>query len=164
MNVVAHDKAYSFFPKATFEQRRSLRRFGEGHPHRDLATQKYTLRGWSMVNSSDIHSQPRGAFPLGGRYIGDRACWTIPVHPAVELPCGLVEGNSWHMTISPYSPFMPVTITATIISTRELKFRYMMSFYEINYVRGHLWPHILSLKVSGGTRYVYNQRLRVTTR
>ncbi len=163
MNVVAYDKAYSFFPKATFEERRSLRRYREGDPNRDLAMQKYTRRGWSMIGPSTTQSQPLDAFPVGERYVGDCACWTVQVHPALELPLGIVEGNSWHISISSVHYLTPIMITAAIMSTRELRFAYTLSPHEANVAKDHIWPHVLSLAVSSGTRYVYNLgRLCVT--
>ncbi|KJA24234.1 hypothetical protein HYPSUDRAFT_136540, partial [Hypholoma sublateritium FD-334 SS-4] len=151
MNVIAHDKAYSFFPKATFEERRSLRCYREGDGNRDAAAHKYTLRGWSMINESSIRKQVQNVFLFDKRHVGDRACWTLRVHPALELPDSFVEGNSWSMVLSRNAlPFMKTTVMAV----RELKFRYTLSPQEARLVRVHFWHHMLSLnEASDGTRY-----------
>ncbi len=165
MNVVAHDKAYSFFPKATFEERCSLlryRRFGGDTLIRDLAVQKYARRGWSAIDPSTLYRPLLGAFSLGERYVGDPACWMVPVHPTLELPRGTVEGNSWHM--SAWSPnLMPHLIATTLMSAPELKFRYTLSLYELDIVKERIWPHVLSLKVLSWTRYVYDLRPQCVT-
>ena len=166
MNVIAHDKAYSFFPKATFEGRWSLLRYSMRWSNdtvsRDVAVRKYVSRGWTMLSPTVLFGPYLEAFPLGERYVGDPACWMVPVHPTLELPRGIVEGNSW--LISTSSPhLMPHLIATTLMSAPELKFRYTLSVYELDAVKERIWPHVLSLQVLDGTRYVYNLRLRFVT-
>ncbi|OCH90000.1 hypothetical protein OBBRIDRAFT_693748, partial [Obba rivulosa] len=79
MNVIAYDKAYSLYPRATFEDRCSLVCRPEG-PQQDVALAKYEARGWKM------HSLPfflrhnhRHAFRLGPRSISDADSWAIPL-------------------------------------------------------------------------------------
>lgn len=158
MNIIAHDKAYSFFPLATFEQRRSLRCYKEGSDvNRDLAVQKYSLRGWSVVNATRRQRQFGTAFPLDMRYVGDRACWTVSVHPTLELPHGFVEGNSWSMAVPRRTaPVMQTRIRAAQV----LRFAYTLSLEEAKAVNVRIWDQVLSSNnASGRTRYAYHRRL-----
>ena len=165
MNVLAHDKAYSFFPKATFEERRSMRRHRAGDADCDLAVQKYLRRGWSIFDPSTIliALQLRDpAFLLGLRYVGDHMCWTLRVHPVLELPPGLVEANCWFMTMS--ADIIP-TLVPLVMASPELKLRYTLSPNELNIVKDRIWPHVLSLeKATSGTRYVYISWLQCISR
>ncbi|KJA24235.1 hypothetical protein HYPSUDRAFT_65725 [Hypholoma sublateritium FD-334 SS-4] len=149
MNIIAHDKAYSFFPKATFEERLSLRCYRESDASRELASRKYTLRGWSLINLS--HTQyPEDVLPFGMRYVGDRACWTLRVHPVLELPRGHVEANSWNadalLRIDRTFPVMK----STIMTAPVLKFSYTLYPREAAIVRRRIWDDMLSLKESSG--------------
>ena len=98
MNFITHDKAYSLYPRATFEQHRSLV-FLRGTAARDKALAKYTERGWSTLNritGGDFHDL-NSAFARGPRFVGDSKTWTIPIFPRIDAPSqdGLVEVNSF---------------------------------------------------------------------
>jgi hypothetical protein len=100
MNIVAHDKAYAFFPRGTFVERRSLvcaRPMVD-----DAALKKYAGRGWAIsygISRAEL-AAAKSAFAPGSRYVGDGACWTLPVYPTLEGDArreafGGVEANAW---------------------------------------------------------------------
>ncbi|KAK7458692.1 hypothetical protein VKT23_009691 [Stygiomarasmius scandens] len=103
MNVITHANAYSFFPRATFETRRSVlaRNNSSVNNASSAATRKYTARGWAIVDTvTSLESLgPHSEFSsFGIRHAGDSACWVIPLSP-VE---GLASGddlwlNSWRV-------------------------------------------------------------------
>ena len=157
MNIITHDKAYSFFPNTTFEERRTVRYFKRSDTTRALAVQKYIRRGWDVVDPSDLRNQVSNEFPFGRRYryVGDRACWTLPVHPALDLPHGFVEANSWSISSSRSD------MNTTILAIRGLKHRYTLSPTENTFVRLRIWEHELVFNMSSdGKRYVYDSRPR----
>ena len=152
MNIIAHDKAYSFFPKATFERRYSVRFYRHGDASRELAAQKYVRRGWAMTNLFSKR-YPIDAFPFGTRYVGDSICWTLPVYPALELPSGYAEANSWFMRTDFRSPYSPPKMKATIMTAPVLKFAYTLAPEEAVVVRERIWNTMLSSReASGETR------------
>lgn len=102
MNMITHNKAYCFFPRATFgEHRRSL----EVNPYRSgsdtirvtKAFEKYKSRGWTIIPyaTREDFDGPNAAFPHGLRRVGDSKCWTIPLSPDIDLPDGHAESNAW---------------------------------------------------------------------
>jgi len=126
MNFITHDKAYSLYPRATFEQHRSLV-FLRGTPARDKALAKYTERGWSALNSItepdfyDLNS----AFVRGPRFVGDSKTWTIPIFPKIDTPSqdGLVEMNSFllrhDILLKPHLEFFS-------LFSPQLRYRYLV--------------------------------------
>lgn len=82
MNVIAYDRAYALYPRATFEDHLSL--YCKQVDDRDLsAIQKYKSRGWTIVHEwptvDPFSLQPinRDIIPLGPRWIGDKHSWSI---------------------------------------------------------------------------------------
>jgi len=101
MNLISHEKAYSLYPRGTFNERRSLilpKEDGNKEKSR-VAREKYIARGWNMVQAltPDEIQDPTSAFSAGGRYVGDSKCWTIPIFPELQLPEGYIETNSWNL-------------------------------------------------------------------
>ncbi|KAF5360145.1 hypothetical protein D9758_011343 [Tetrapyrgos nigripes] len=98
MNVITHANAYSFFPRATFESRRTvLTRDTTGFWPADMvnAEQKYKTRGWTFVDvASSLETlTPKSEFSsFGVRHIGDHACWTIPLSSFEDLS---TEDDLW---------------------------------------------------------------------
>ena len=95
MNVISFEKAYCLYPKATFEERRSLICANEGPAH-DAAIQKYIHRGWKMVYTNlDWAQEVRTSFHVIYhlvRNMGDRYCWTIPLG-TINIPDRLCLGE-----------------------------------------------------------------------
>ncbi len=152
MNIIAHDKAYSFFPKVTFERRHSLRFYLRSDVNRELAAQKYVRRGWALTGWF-CEQYPIDGFPLGTRYVGDSVCWTLPVYPALELPSGYAEANSWFMRTQLYFSYPPFKMKTTIMTAPVLKFAYTLAPEEAVVVRERIWNTMLSSReVSGKTR------------
>ncbi|CCL99903.1 uncharacterized protein FIBRA_01928 [Fibroporia radiculosa] len=76
MNVIAYDKAFALYPRATFEERKALIRSRAGR-RQQSAIGKYATRGWEMV--SELPAMQRSAsnptFRLGQRWIADGDSW-----------------------------------------------------------------------------------------
>jgi hypothetical protein len=83
MNIITHSNAYSLFPQATFETRRTVLTHDTSTSSPEAMTaarQKYVDRGWSFVDTASSLEAlaPRSEFSsFGIRHIGDHACWTI---------------------------------------------------------------------------------------
>lgn len=110
MNLITHERAYSLYPHATFEEHRSLVISTEGSKQ-EKARKKYCERGWTMVKTvqdEDIRNA-RSDFTHARRYIGDSRCWTLPILPKVDLPVKVsedfMETNTWELKYSPVVKF-----------------------------------------------------------
>lgn len=127
MNIITHDKAYSLFPRATFEERRSLVCLSSDEL-RDKAFEKYSARGWSFVKNADVERAERGtleaSFALGERYVGDRNCWTLPVLPILNLSEGYMETNSWVMKCNSWDEFPSMSYHYLV--SKMLQFSYLI--------------------------------------
>lgn len=104
MNLITHERAYSLYPHATFEERRSLVISTEGS-RQETARKKYAERGWSMVQTGqdeDIRNA-RSDFTQSRRYIGDSRCWTLPVIPELDrdLREDFITTNTWELKYIP---------------------------------------------------------------
>jgi len=103
MNLITSDKAYSIFPRATFEERRSLIFVNKETDFASQARAKYEERGWSFIEACDVQQQdPISSFAKGPRYLGDSNCWSITLHPEYECVNGTCnwrtwESNSWEL-------------------------------------------------------------------
>ncbi|KAF8176015.1 hypothetical protein BJ912DRAFT_987673 [Pholiota molesta] len=120
MNIITHDKAYSLYPRATFEDYRSLM-FSNSNDREENALKKYASRGWTTIMLSSA------------RYLGDRGCWTLPILPALACPPGRGESNSWNVRFPRYARRPDVDFGA--ISTKNMKFNYLMTATHEAYVR-----------------------------
>lgn len=140
MNIITHDTAYSFFPWATFEERRALM-CRERTVKRNNACIKYADRGWSFVTLDDLRLQkkhaPYSSFAVGtesaraSRYVGDRWCWRVPLSPVLSLAKGYIEGNSWNTDCSKGRPNNEHPMLAyRYLVSRKLKFCYVIDFYD----------------------------------
>ena len=101
MNLITHERAYSLYPHATFEERRSLVISTEGSKQ-ETAREKYAERGWTMVETGqneDIRNT-RSDFTPCQRHIGDSRCWTIPILPKLDLE-DFMASNTWELKYSP---------------------------------------------------------------
>lgn len=106
MNVISFETAYSLYPWATFEERRSLVNVSTSIRH-ERAFEKYATRGWTIVRDIPLAEQinRKQTFRMGSRWIDDASSWVIPLDmEGVELP----------PVFNPYSTPMrndPVSIT-----------------------------------------------------
>jgi hypothetical protein len=135
MNIITHDKAYSLYPRATFEDYRSLM-FSNSNDREENALKKYASRGWTTIMLSSAVTQATAAryrFTTGERYLGDRGCWTLPILPALACPPGRGESNSWNVRFPRYARRPDVDFGA--ISTKNMKFNYLMTATHEAYVR-----------------------------
>ncbi|KDR77631.1 hypothetical protein GALMADRAFT_119757 [Galerina marginata CBS 339.88] len=124
MNVITHDMAYSLYPHATFEERRSLIISTEGSKQ-DHARAKYAKRGWSLIErpSLDETKRPVSDFATGLRYVGDSRCWKIPILPEMDIPSSFIESNSWQLT---YNESLEGVMSFSILLTDNLRYSYLV--------------------------------------
>jgi len=99
MNLITHNKAYSIFPRETFEERCSL----IFAPYPDSSVQariKYEKRGWEFITKvkTDEFQNSTSGFVNGSRYLGDPKCWTIPLYPDLDFSPRFWEANSWSLS------------------------------------------------------------------
>ncbi|KAF9474988.1 hypothetical protein BDN70DRAFT_884268 [Pholiota conissans] len=125
MNIITHDRAYSFYPCATFSERRSL---VCARPQLDfLAHSKYFVRGWAVNWSASREEidDPRSSFKRGIRHVGDAHCWVLPVFPSLKVDSDhtllvssheqnyVIDANSWdiqyNMALRPKMDYYFVT-------------------------------------------------------
>ncbi len=134
MNIITHDKAYSFYPRATFDEHRSL----VCRPDVETETlKKYKDRGWAMSGLSDMPELDHpiySTFPFGRRYVGDPCCWKIPVTPGLDLPRGFVESNSWVIEIRCDFGEEKIVTKFDVLATRKLKFSYVVDVSDYRLV------------------------------
>ena len=127
MNLVTHDKAYSIFPQATFEDRRSLIFVKDG----DSAVKahaKYEERGWAFVEGCEVQTQdPLSPFGKGNRRLGDSKCWSISLHPEQDRTTSHChwESNSWKLVYT--NNRTPGNIWALLDNPRVFHFTYLVN-------------------------------------
>jgi hypothetical protein len=138
MNLITHEKAYALYPKATFEEHRSLMYSTEGLKQ-DTARKKYISRGWSMVErltAEELMDRKSAFAPGHRRHVGDSKCWTIPLYPKLDLSKASVESNTWRLDFD--SEMIP-TMSFKILLTDCLRFSYLVVDAEL---AQYLWPTI----------------------
>jgi len=154
MNIITHDKAYSFYPKATFEERLSLMISTEGSKQ-DTARAKYVSRGWGMITSPSLSelSNPKSPFSPAKRYVGDSQCWTIPLkhEHASYLPEGFIESNTWALKYN--ADYIPAMLFQVLL-TDCLDFSYLVVDDSL---ADYLWPFICPTEVR--KEYVFSSFL-----
>jgi hypothetical protein len=151
MNVLSYNKAYSLYPRTTFDERETL--LTPRNPeHRDIrfhAIQKYRDRGWRVMQQPSLRNEPFYAF--GSRWIGDRHSWVIdlPPVPTVAPPPtprsrpladDPVAATNWTL-INPLKP----SIEYYTVTGADLQYDYVLSDLEVFvYLRESLWNHLLA--------------------
>ncbi|KAF9034339.1 hypothetical protein BJ165DRAFT_1396099 [Panaeolus papilionaceus] len=146
MSIITYAKAYCFYPKATFEESRSLLHSTQG-TNQDAAIKKYEKRGWVMV-----HGMPPGverddyksAFFPCKRFVGDGKCWTIALDPVMpfgqpQMQTGLgqiamshpIEANSWELCFANERDEYKAEMVFYNLSSPCFKFRYMVADPEV---------------------------------
>ncbi|EJD05470.1 uncharacterized protein FOMMEDRAFT_152781 [Fomitiporia mediterranea MF3/22] len=131
MNLITHFGAYSLYPKGTFERRLLLP--CETHEvNRDPGIEKYLSRGWGVASrrATTYSAQRKPIFPLGKRFVGDHATWTIHFDDVEDvLKC--VTDNSLKadpITLNTFS------FVKTSPSTVEMRFSIIKPpFFESRY-------------------------------
>jgi hypothetical protein len=130
MNFITHEKAYSLYPRATFEERRSLVHSSGASWREDaraVARTKYAGRGWLIVNrltQAEIDNRT-SAFAYGRRVVGDQYCWTLDVLPKLaDLPQGFVESNSWGLY---FTQNRQAEMKLSLLKMPELRFSYTVA-------------------------------------
>ncbi|PPQ91333.1 hypothetical protein CVT25_003773, partial [Psilocybe cyanescens] len=127
MNIITHEKAYSLYPRGTFDERRSLLYLPLRNDRRLLsAATKYAARGWQIVHkiSKDESNNPRSAFSHGKRYLGDGKCWTLPIFPKLDFPPSNIEANSWALL---YDADLVPNMASTVFTSPKLRYGYLIA-------------------------------------
>jgi len=134
MNMITHDKAYSIFPWATFEERRSLIHVKDLEVEM-MARLKYEGRGWQFINGTDVNeSRDRPAsFIRGPRQLGDSRCWMIQLHPAQDPTPNMWESNSWSLNYDAYEN--PTHVWMLLKSPRRLHFSYLVDSALVHHIK-----------------------------
>jgi hypothetical protein len=129
MNFITHEKAYSLYPRATFEERRSLHSSHASwrKDSQTVARTKYARRGWLVVDrltQSEIDNRT-SAFAYGRRAVGDQYCWTMELLPKLaDLPQGFVESNSWGLS---FTHIRQAEMKFMLLKMPELRFSYTVA-------------------------------------
>jgi hypothetical protein len=81
MNVISYNAAYSLYPRATFEERRTVSMSVSNDSEED-ALGKYAIRGWKILYDIFPHEQknPKSSFYMfQTRWVDDKKSWVIPL-------------------------------------------------------------------------------------
>ncbi|CAA7266123.1 unnamed protein product [Cyclocybe aegerita] len=124
MNVITHEKAYSLYPRGTFNERRTLLYLPE-EPRQASAHAKYAARGWELVPTitDEEFDDPSFAFAHGNRYLGDAKCWTIPILPKLDLPESRIEAHTWALL---YDTDLEPQMSFMIFRSPKLQHNYLV--------------------------------------
>ncbi|KAI0087717.1 hypothetical protein BDY19DRAFT_892207 [Irpex rosettiformis] len=139
-NVISWDRAYSLYPRATFEDHRGLwlrPDYADDEGETDII-KKYRLRGWKFEWERGALDGDDPAFGDAARWIGDTQSWVIkldthgvtrppPVNefsqPLTRDPCCM---TSWWMTLAgsggPHEP--PTAAIDFVFSYPTLSYKY----------------------------------------
>ncbi|KDR69023.1 hypothetical protein GALMADRAFT_145762 [Galerina marginata CBS 339.88] len=147
MNVITHEKAYSLYPRATFDQRRALSYIPPATELNDtearkIAQLKYVSRGWQIVDqiTDDEFRDPGSVFAPGERHLGDSKCWTLPILPKLELPESNIEANSWSLL---YRGNLEPWMIFAVFRSWNLRFIYLISDEDLD-------QYVFRMKLQGG--------------
>jgi hypothetical protein len=125
MNLITHDKAYSIFPRATFEDRRSLIFVKDGESA-VKARAKYEERGWAFVEGYELERRDRySPFGKGIRRLGDSRCWSISLHSKQDRTTSFWGSNSWKLEYS--NNLTPRNIWALLNNPMLFHFTYLIN-------------------------------------
>lgn len=137
MNLITFDSAYSLYPRATFEERRTLA-LHVRTPGEELARSKYVDRGWRLQTDLWPHDErnPKLAFYLGTlRTMGDKLSWVVPLDTTgVDMRPALTElspvfqwdpviYNSWRLARNRLDA---LTMAYRLIKSTVLRYNYMI--------------------------------------
>ena len=139
MNLITYDTAYSLYPRATFEERRTIL-FGDSKSSSTFtALQKYEDRGWEVVESSLFTDELRGPVQsVRGdsiRFVNDSTSWIVPLDmigvggPGALSPASPpltwdpVVTNSWRLDPSSWS-WHPLSYQ---VSSPTLRYNYLVA-------------------------------------
>ena len=143
MNFIAFDAAYSVFPRATFEERRSLS-FSALTDSDIRALGKYTMRGWSIISNlwpHQYHTLGASFYVNKIRWVNDSFSWVVPLdttgmepRPRLSASSEALVGdpvvhNSW--TLARDTTSSKVYITYNIFRPTLFRYTYLVSDLEL---------------------------------
>lgn len=104
MNLMTYSHAYSLYPKATFQEKRSLSITSTSSHGQAAARQKYRERGWNVFQYVTCYeaTHPRECeFAAGPRWVGDGKCMVVDLPPLesdyVPQSSPSWRSNSWNL-------------------------------------------------------------------
>ncbi|KAF8824935.1 hypothetical protein HHX47_DHR7000531 [Lentinula edodes] len=106
MSVITYTHAYALYPYATFVEKCSIAiRTGRLHDERASvlrAFSKYSKRGWHIESTPSVKNvlRSRSEFRDTARFVGDSACWVIPLAP-VEHAYSIDDYNNIPSKVDP---------------------------------------------------------------
>ncbi|KAI0076914.1 hypothetical protein K474DRAFT_1622018 [Panus rudis PR-1116 ss-1] len=145
MNLISFEAAYSLYPRATLEERKSLICQSRSI-NREEAIDKYRQRGWELINGIEgfhdaklFHvSLPNSRVPSATRWVGDRHCWTMQLDTSGIMLRSLQStprskplsrdpalGNSWKVDLDRLEYPYKASMTFTPVQSPFLYFGYI---------------------------------------
>jgi hypothetical protein len=152
MNVISYNAAYCLYPRATFEERRTLAMSVSTDGEAE-ALSKYAIRGWRIQYDVFAHEEgkPQSSFYMHQtRWVDDKRSWVIPldVTGAIKRPppsltsstftWDPVEQNSWKLARSEGGKLLMTYFTAKstlfrynyLVAERQFMTDYLMVFIK----------------------------------
>ncbi len=156
MNIITHDKAYSLYPRATFVHNQSV--VLEPWSPAERALEKYSKRGWTQIGVKDATENTldtAAVFPTGGRYVGDKSCWVLPLYPEINVAGKVdIESDSWTTILTQRAPGA-ASVYGNIIKIGNMQFARIVGI-ECN---GYL-ENCLNLDVAAGNSLNVDEAIR----
>ncbi|KDQ52179.1 hypothetical protein JAAARDRAFT_139328 [Jaapia argillacea MUCL 33604] len=163
LNVITFEKAYSLYPRATFEERYALMCASAG-PAQEKALEKYADRGWTMISqvSTIEEASTRSPFSTTDRWIDDKFSWTIPLSmsgvvfphlPALGSPPLLQDPTSMTNWVLRFDDNGKVFVEFDILRRTLLKYQYAIR-------QGHFyssWVRRVDQLIRGSGEWLYDR-------
>lgn len=138
MNIISFDTAYALYPRATFEERRSLIcREADG-------LDKYRARGWKMLYHLTMEERysHKSSFRIGYRWIDDNISWIIPLNTddlliSEDHPFDPSSLTNWKLQYDVWKHH--TTITCDRIEIPRLRHSYVITDDRVREVACELW-------------------------
>ncbi|EIW78038.1 hypothetical protein CONPUDRAFT_168000 [Coniophora puteana RWD-64-598 SS2] len=141
MNIIAFDCAYSLYPVATYEERKSLLTIDQGVVG---PVEKYTERGWEFCktdveDAKDIGSKPSLWYPGVERSVQDRYTWRVPLDvtgvaqrspPSVSskaVPWDPMVSNTWKMIYVKFFGRLAMGVSCVMVKSITFRYDYFLS-------------------------------------
>lgn len=139
INVIAFNKAYCLYPRATLEERVSLICTTRDDDVIENVYDRYRKRGWFIIRTVDeassLTSDPSLTKDVT-RWIDDGFSWSIPLYPPTYLnrfpqtnPCSYdpVSVTSWKLIESRSTTSKAAEMTFVMVSDQNLSQNYVLA-------------------------------------
>jgi hypothetical protein len=119
MNFITYEAAYSLYPRATFEDFAALP-FSRGRVNDGKVWEKYSRRGWTMIQDTDTAFSCNNSFSIGRRrFVGDQCSWKLPLSFEIfgqDTLCVGLPGQTWLIRASDDRSGFYVESATTVVS------------------------------------------------